>query len=83
MARERGQYGIRVNTICPAAMNDAAKTHFDKHPEKREIYVRDICLGYFGDPEEDIAQVVLFLATDQRRYVTGQTVNVDGGQVML
>ena len=82
-AREWGDYGIRINVVCPAAMSDAAKQYFEDHPEAKDIYVKDICLGYFGDPEEDIAPVALFLASEESRYVTGQTLNVDGGQVML
>jgi NAD(P)-dependent dehydrogenase (short-subunit alcohol dehydrogenase family) len=82
-AREWGQYGIRINTLCPAAMSDAAVHYFAEHPEAKEIYVKDICLGRFGDPRDDIGRAALFLATDDSGYVTGQTINVDGGQAML
>lgn len=82
-AREWGPYGIRINVICPAAMSDAAKAYFEVHPEAKDIYVKDICLGYFGDPEDDIGPAALFLAGEESRYVTGQTINVDGGQAML
>ena len=64
-------------------MSDAAKAYFESHPEAKEIYVKDICLGYFGDPDTDIGPAALFLASDDSRYVTGQTINVDGGQAML
>jgi NAD(P)-dependent dehydrogenase (short-subunit alcohol dehydrogenase family) len=40
-------------------------------------------LGRFGDPERDIGPAAVFLASDVSRYVTGQTINVDGGQMML
>ena len=83
IAREWGQYGIRINVLCPAAMTEAAVVYFEHHPEAKDIYVKDICLGRFGDPVADIGPVALFLATDQSRYVTGQTINVDGGQTML
>jgi NAD(P)-dependent dehydrogenase (short-subunit alcohol dehydrogenase family) len=83
VAREWGDYGIRINVLCPAAMTEAAVVYFEQHPEAREIYVKDICLGRFGDALEDIGPVAVFLATDQSRYVTGQTINVDGGQTML
>jgi NAD(P)-dependent dehydrogenase (short-subunit alcohol dehydrogenase family) len=82
-AREWGKYDIRVNVICPAAMSDAAVHYFEAHPEKKEIYVKDICLGRFGDPKEDIGRAALFFASDDSHYVTGQTLNVDGGQAML
>ncbi|MDG2002442.1 MAG: SDR family NAD(P)-dependent oxidoreductase [Novosphingobium sp.] len=83
VAREWGEYGIRINVLCPAAMTEAAVVYFEQHPEAKDIYVKDICLGRFGDSLDDIGPVALFLATDQSRYVTGQTINVDGGQTML
>jgi NAD(P)-dependent dehydrogenase (short-subunit alcohol dehydrogenase family) len=82
-AREWGQYGIRINTIAPAAWGPAAEAYFAAFPENKQIYLKDICLGRFGDPEDDIGPAALFLATEESRYVTGQTLNVDGGQVML
>jgi NAD(P)-dependent dehydrogenase (short-subunit alcohol dehydrogenase family) len=82
-AREWGKHGIRVNVICPAALSPPALVYFEAHPDQAEIYRRDICLGRFGDPEQDIGAAALFLASDESRYVTGQTLNVDGGQVML
>ena len=47
------------------------------------MYLKEVSLGYFGDPEADIGPVALFLASDDARYVTGQTINADGGQMML
>jgi NAD(P)-dependent dehydrogenase (short-subunit alcohol dehydrogenase family) len=82
-AREWGQYNIRVNVIAPAAWGPAAEAFFSAHPEAKQIYLKDICLGRFGDPETDIGPAALFLATAESHYITGQTVNVDGGQVML
>ena len=82
-AREWGPHKIRVNVICPAALSPAAKTYLESHPKEAEYYRSQIALGYFGDPEQDIGPVALFLASDASRYVTGQTVNADGGQVML
>lgn len=82
-AREWGQYNIRVNVICPAALSPPALAYFKAHPEAEEIYLKDLCLDRFGDPEADIGPVALFLASEDSRYVTGQTINADGGQVML
>jgi NAD(P)-dependent dehydrogenase (short-subunit alcohol dehydrogenase family) len=82
-AREWGKHNIRVNVICPGALSDAAIAYFQEHPEKEDIYRRDITLGRFGDPLNDIAPVVTFLASNDSRYVTGQTINVDGGQILL
>jgi NAD(P)-dependent dehydrogenase (short-subunit alcohol dehydrogenase family) len=82
-ARELGPFGIRVNVICPAALSPKAVEYLDGHPEEAAMYRREIALGRFGDCETDIGPVVLFLASDDSRYVTGQTINVDGGQMML
>jgi NAD(P)-dependent dehydrogenase (short-subunit alcohol dehydrogenase family) len=53
------------------------------HPDLAEVYRKEIALGRFGDPDTDIAPVALFLASDASRYLTGQTINADGGQIML
>jgi NAD(P)-dependent dehydrogenase (short-subunit alcohol dehydrogenase family) len=82
-AREWGQFGIRVNVINPAGLSPAAAKFSVENPERWQRYMADISLRRFGDPELDIAPVAVFLASDDSRYVTGQTLNVDGGQVML
>ena len=82
-AREWGKYKIRVNVVCPAALSPAAVKFLAEHPKDAEMYKSQIALGYFGDPFEDIGPVVLFLGTEDSRYVTGQTINTDGGQQML
>jgi NAD(P)-dependent dehydrogenase (short-subunit alcohol dehydrogenase family) len=82
-AREWGQHGIRVNVICPAALSPIAVEYLAAHPEQAEMYRKEIALGYFGDPQQDIGPVATFLASDDSRYVTGQTINADGGQMML
>ena len=82
-ARELGRYGIRVNVVCPAALSPKAVEYLDSHPDEAAMYRKEISLGRFGDCETDIGSAVLFLACDDSRYVTGQTINVDGGQMML
>lgn len=83
VAREWGKYKIRVNVICPAALTDSAKTYLDNNPEQAEMYRKEVSLGYFGDSHDDIGPVAAFLAGPDAVYVTGQTINVDGGQIML
>jgi NAD(P)-dependent dehydrogenase (short-subunit alcohol dehydrogenase family) len=82
-AREWGKHKIRVNVVCPAALSPAAVTYLADHPTEAEMYKSQIALGYFGDPFEDIGPIVLFLASAESRYLTGQTLNADGGQQML
>ena len=82
-AREWGPHGIRVNVICPAAMSEASEKYLAEHPEKMEYYVSMIPLRRLGDPEKDIGPIVAFLASDESRYVTGQTINAEGGMTMF
>jgi NAD(P)-dependent dehydrogenase (short-subunit alcohol dehydrogenase family) len=82
-AREWGRHGVRVNVICPAALSPIAVTYLAEHPAEAEMYRKEISLGRFGDTEADIGPVAVFLAGDDARYVTGQTINADGGQMML
>ena len=82
-AREWGKYNIRVNVICPAALSPIAIKYLADFPEQAEMYRKEISLGRFGDPQQDIGPAAVFLASDASRYVTGQTLNVDGGQMML
>jgi NAD(P)-dependent dehydrogenase (short-subunit alcohol dehydrogenase family) len=82
-AREWGKYGVRINVVNPAAWVPTTDEYFAAFPEKKEAYLSRNPLGRIGDIETDIGPVVVFLASDDSRYVTGQTINVDGGQVML
>jgi NAD(P)-dependent dehydrogenase (short-subunit alcohol dehydrogenase family) len=82
-AREWGQYNIRINVINPAGMSPAAEKHFAEHPERAKQYLRDIALGHMGNVDTEIAPIALFLASDDAKYLTGQTINADGGQIML
>ncbi|MFM0351904.1 SDR family NAD(P)-dependent oxidoreductase [Paraburkholderia nemoris] len=82
-AREWGPFGITVNVVCPAALTPAADAYLEANPIERARYLAEISLGRFGDPEKDIGRVVAFLCSESAGYVTGQTLNVDGGQTML
>ncbi|MEO6716625.1 MAG: SDR family oxidoreductase [Novosphingobium sp.] len=82
-AREWGKFGIRVNVINPAGLSPAAEKFLNEDPVRAQKYYDEISLGRFGRLMEDIAPVGVFLACDEGQYVTGQTINVDGGQVML
>jgi 2-hydroxycyclohexanecarboxyl-CoA dehydrogenase len=82
-AHEWGRYGIRVNTICPAAMSPSAQKYRDASPERFEAIVRAIPLRRFGDAELDIGCAVAALVSDDLRFLTGATLMLDGGQLML
>jgi NAD(P)-dependent dehydrogenase (short-subunit alcohol dehydrogenase family) len=78
-AREWAQWQIRVNVICPAAKTAASHAVFAAHPELEAAADATNPMGRLGDPEEDIAPVAVFLAGDDARYLTGNTLFVDGG----
>lgn len=82
-AREWGQFGIRVNVINPAALSPSAEAFLDADPVRAQKYYDQMPLGRFGRLEEDIAPIAVFLASDEAHYLTGQTLNADGGQIML
>jgi NAD(P)-dependent dehydrogenase (short-subunit alcohol dehydrogenase family) len=82
-AREWGEFGIRINVINPAAMSPAAAKFFEENPVRAQQYFDAIALRRFGDPGADIAPIAVFLASEESRYLTGQTLNADGGQIML
>jgi 2-hydroxycyclohexanecarboxyl-CoA dehydrogenase len=82
-AIEWGKYGIRVNVVCPAAWSPGAEAYRDQDPARWEQVQRAIPLRRFGDPYSDIGRAVVALASDDLHYLTGATIMLDGGQVML
>jgi NAD(P)-dependent dehydrogenase (short-subunit alcohol dehydrogenase family) len=80
-AREWGPQGIRVNTLLPSAMSPKALWYLEES-KSYDLELSKVAIGRFGAPE-DIAPTALFLASDEASYVTGQTIGVDGGSVML
>jgi len=71
--------GITVNAIAPGFI-DTEMTRPLSDAVKQE-FLRLIPVGYAGSPE-DVAQAVLFLASEEARYITGQVLHVDGGMLM-
>ena len=78
-AREWAQYGIVANVICPGAKTAAFRALAESHPEIARLADETNPMGRLGDPESDIAPVAVFLASDDARYLTGNTLFVDGG----
>jgi 3-oxoacyl-[acyl-carrier protein] reductase len=80
-AREFGAFGVTVNAICPGAIpTDAERIHPD--PDGYARFVLDHqALKRRGSPQ-DVANTLLYLASDSSSFVTGQVLNVDGGWVM-
>lgn len=73
------RFGITVNALMPLAATAAFEHMCNDRPGLREYANSIVPLGRMGDPEEDIAPVAVFLASDASRYVTGVTLPVDGG----
>jgi NAD(P)-dependent dehydrogenase (short-subunit alcohol dehydrogenase family) len=78
-AREWGRYAITANVVAPTAKTDSADEIERADPKGMAAAVAAIPAGRLGDPHLDIVPAVLFLATDDARYITGQTLGVDGG----
>jgi NAD(P)-dependent dehydrogenase (short-subunit alcohol dehydrogenase family) len=68
-----------VNAVCPAAKSAAFRKIMGQHPELEAAADMGNPMGRIGDPYLDIAPVVSFLAGDDCRYLTGNTLFVDGG----
>ena len=79
MAREVGSRGITVNCVAPGFIDTAMTQALPE--EVRKTFEAQTALGRFGDAQ-DIADAVLFLASDQAKYITGQTLHVNGGMLM-
>jgi len=79
LAKEVASRNILVNAIAPGYVRTAMTEKLS--PEQKEAFLKNIPLRREAEPE-DIARVVLFLASDDACYITGQVINVDGGLVM-
>ncbi len=80
-AREYGQYGINVNSVCPGLV-ETPMIREEASEKKLNHWLSQIPLGRFADPREE-ADLVLFLASEQARYITGATIDFNGGSLLL
>lgn len=78
-AKELASRGVRVNAIAPGFISSKMTDALSQ--EVRDQMMANIPLARFGEPS-DIAKAVVFLASDEASYVTGQTLSVNGGMVM-
>lgn len=81
VAREMGPYGIRVNAVCPGPVLTPMLEEGAGEKGLREIAAKTV-LGYVSQPEEQ-ARVIAFLLSDESSYITGATVDSNGGLLMI
>ncbi|RZF63437.1 glucose 1-dehydrogenase [Sphingomonas populi] len=79
VAIEWARYNILVNCVAPVAKGAGFHQMVDQIPDFETAAAEMNPSGRVGDPEEDIAPVAVFLASDMAKYVTGETIHVDGG----
>ena len=80
-AMDFARYGIRVNGVAPGVVDTPIAALVVHNEELAPEYLKTIPLGRFGQPV-DIANAVLFLASEDSSYITGQTIVIDGGQTL-
>lgn len=79
LSQELGASGIRVNAVAPGMIKSKMNNHFSA--SEQEVFVEDhSSLGKIGTPE-DVANAVWFLASDNAKYINGETIRVNGGYV--
>ncbi|MFI5696378.1 SDR family NAD(P)-dependent oxidoreductase [Kribbella sp. NPDC051586] len=80
LARELGPHGITVNAIAPGPI-DTDIMGGPLTPERREALVDTLLINHLGQPQ-DVASAIAFLMSEDSAYITGHTLNVDGGLYM-
>ena len=81
VAFDYGSSGIRCNAVAPGLIETPATEAVFADPERREWLTSKILVGRAGQPT-DIANAVLYLASDESAFMTGQTIVVDGGRLI-
>jgi len=87
LAKELAPYKINVNAVCPGTVETSMQAREIKWTAKlREMTEEEIKAGYIAftplgrlEQPEDVAKLVVFLASEEADFITGQSINVDGG----
>jgi NAD(P)-dependent dehydrogenase (short-subunit alcohol dehydrogenase family) len=77
-AIDLGRYGVRVNAVAPGIVRTRLAVFLTDDPVEGPKYLENVPLGRFAEPE-DVAHAILFLASPQATYITGEQLVVDGG----
>lgn len=78
-ATEWGGDGINCNIICPLVMTDQLAQWKEVYPDAYAKTVQGIPAGRFGDPEKDIGRTCVFLCSEDAKYISGETITMQGG----
>lgn len=78
-ATEWGPDGINCNVICPLVMTAQLAAWKEEYPEAYEKQIGGIPAGRFGDAETDIGRTAVFLCSDDAKYISGETITMQGG----
>ena len=79
LASQLAAYGITVNNVAPGVINTDRNIEALSDPQYAKKIADSIGAGYWGEPE-DCAGIVSLLCSDEGRYITGQTIFIDGGK---
>lgn len=79
LAREVATRGVTVNVVAPGFIETDMTRELDD--EQRQALMAQVPVGFLGQPE-DVANAVIFLASDTAKYITGETIHVNGGMNM-
>jgi len=81
LAKEIEYYGIIVNAVCPGLTN-TEMVRATINPDQLENYTENFSIPRIGEPEE-VADLVVFLVSDKSRYITGASLDINGGDLMV
>lgn len=82
VANEYGPFGINVNAVCPIVETEGMKEWEKTYPERYQAVLETIPMRRFGDAEKDIGRVCLFLCSEDAKFITGESIGIDGGCVL-
>lgn len=86
VAREWGQYNIRVNTLCPNGLTENVSAGITSLSQEAQEHIKKAFVNNpfqkAGDPYNDVAPAVVFLASDDSHWITGQNIHADGGALI-
>lgn len=81
-ALEVAESGVRVNVVAPGATDTGMLSRFTGTSENKDALIAHVPVKRAGKPEE-IAQTIVFLASEKASYMTGASIAVDGGNLAL